>query len=174
MATSSVSTTAATASVPPPHHSFIFLLTNLTQSLALVSSRSYNGGDPVHPAGNTKFKKLDIFYKIKITYIKYHHNCELTTIFHHKAKGMSGNAQPDLWGLNHILSLLREKPNLTAEVLPLLLLKYVSTYTSMNAAFIRNFHSRATHFILHNDAQSGLLANGRCSCFVHETINCIY
>jgi hypothetical protein len=62
-------------------------------------------------------KKADIFHHVKITHIKYHHTCHMSTILHRQALQKSGCLQPDLNGLNNIMSLLREKPMLQSHVL---------------------------------------------------------
>jgi hypothetical protein len=75
---------------------------------------------------NMLLKKPDIFYHVKITHVNYHHTCQMSTIFHHRqALQKSGSLQPDLNGLNDIMSLLHEKPMLQSDVLRPLLAKYL-------------------------------------------------
>jgi hypothetical protein len=66
---------------------------------------------------NKDSKKLNIFYPVKITKVNYQHTCQLSTVFHQESKQKNGTLQPDLNGLNHIIALLREKPNLKPDLL---------------------------------------------------------
>jgi hypothetical protein len=84
-------------------------------------------------SNNKNLKKPDVFYQVKITSVNYEHSCQMTTIFHRQAIQTAGGYQPDLNGLNDIVSLLRHKPNLQAEVLRPLLLKYLPHYKATDA-----------------------------------------
>jgi hypothetical protein len=88
---------------------------------------------------NKALKKPDIFYHVKITHVNFHHPCQMTTIFHQHALQKSGGLQPDLNGLNDIMSLLWEKPMLRSDVLCPLLAKYRPFYKATDAQFIANF-----------------------------------
>jgi hypothetical protein len=99
---------------------------------------------------NRALKKPDIFYRVKITHINYVHACQMTTIFHRQALQKSGCLQPDLNGLNDIMSLLREKPMLQSDVLRPLLAKYLPFYTATDSMFIVNFRLRAQHWLVTN------------------------
>jgi hypothetical protein len=62
---------------------------------------------------NRALKKNDIFYHVKITNINFAHTCQMTTIFHWQALHKLDGLQPDLNGVNDIMSLvLRKKPML--------------------------------------------------------------
>jgi hypothetical protein len=54
--------------------------------------------------------------------------------------------QPDLNGLNDIMSLLREKPMLQSDVLQPLLAKYLPFYAATDSMFIVKFHLQAQHW----------------------------
>jgi hypothetical protein len=99
---------------------------------------------------NKNFKKPDVFYQVKITSVNYTHSCQMTTIFHRQAIQTAGGYQPDLNGLNDIISLLRHKPNLQAEVLRPLLLKYLPHYKATDAKFLCNFRERARIWLIRN------------------------
>jgi hypothetical protein len=88
---------------------------------------------------NKALKKPDIFYHVKITQVNFHHVCQMTTVFHRQALEKSGGLQPDLNGLNDIMSLLREKPMLQIHVLRPLLTKYLPFYKATDLQFIANF-----------------------------------
>jgi hypothetical protein len=75
----------------------------------------------------------------------------MSTIFHRQALQISGGLQPDLNGLNDIMSLLREKPMLSLGVLRPLIAKNLPFYKATDAKFICNLWLRA---------QNGLVANG--------------
>lgn len=95
-----------------------------------------------------------IFYQVKITQVNLSHTCELSTNSHRVAIQKSGYQQPNLDGMNDIMSLLREKPTLSSETLRPLLLKYLPTYYSIDAKFIGNFRKRAQyHLIQHGDRE---------------------
>jgi hypothetical protein len=74
---------------------------------------------------NRLLKKPDFCYHVKITHVNYHHTCQMSIIFHRQALQKSGSLQPDLNGLNNIMSLLCEKPMLQSDVLRPLLAKYL-------------------------------------------------
>ena len=74
----------------------------------------------------------------------------MTTIFHRQAVQKAGGLQPDLNGLNDIMSLLREKPMLPADVLRPLLAKYLPFYTTTDSMFLVNFRLRAQHWLVNN------------------------
>ncbi len=62
-----------------------------------------------------------------------------------------GGLQPDLNGLNDIMSLLQEKPMLQSDVLRPLLTKYLPFfYKATDAQFIANFRIWAQHWIVAN------------------------
>ncbi len=99
---------------------------------------------------NRALKKHDIFYRVKITHVNFVHTCQMTTIFHWQALQKSGGLQPDLNGLNDIMSLLREKPMLQSDVLRPLLAKYLPFYTATDSMFLVNFRLRAQHWLVNN------------------------
>ena len=99
---------------------------------------------------NKALKQPDIFYHVKITHVNFVHTCQMTTVFHRQALQKSGGLQPDLNGLNDIMSLLREKPMLKADVLRPLLSKYLPFYTATDSMYLVNFRRRAQHWIVHN------------------------
>ena len=74
----------------------------------------------------------------------------MTTIFHRQAVQKAGGLQPDLNGLNDIMSLLREKPMLQSDVLRPLLAKYLPFYIATDSQFIVNFRLRAQHWLFNN------------------------
>jgi hypothetical protein len=65
----------------------------------------------------------------------------------------SGHAQPNLNGMNTILSLLREQPGLPNTDLCPLLQKYLPHYKAMDASFMRNFSMCALKFIILDPCQ---------------------
>jgi hypothetical protein len=97
--------------------------------------------------------KPDVFYFAKIVSVNYQHNCSMSTISHHVALQKSGHAQPNLEGMNTILSLLKEQPGLPNPVLCPLLQKYLPHYKAMDSAFMRNFWTRALKFIILDPTQ---------------------
>jgi hypothetical protein len=99
---------------------------------------------------NRAFKKPDIFYHVKITNVNFAHTCQMTTIFHRQALQKLGGLQPDLNGVNDIMSLLREKPMLQSEVLRPLLAKYLPFYKATDVMFIANFRRGAHHWLVTN------------------------
>jgi hypothetical protein len=99
---------------------------------------------------NPALKKPDIFYHVKITQVNYQHTCQMSTIFHRQALQKSGGLQPDLNGLNDIMSLLREKPMLSSGVLRPLIAKYLPFYKATDAKFICNFRLRAQNWLVAN------------------------
>jgi cell division inhibitor SulA len=99
---------------------------------------------------NRAFKKPDISYHVKITNVNFAHTCQMTTIFHRQALQKSNRLQPDLNGVNDIMSLLREKPMLQSEVLRPLLAKYLPFYKATYTMFIFNFRRQAHHWLVTN------------------------
>jgi hypothetical protein len=102
-------------------------------------------------------KKPNIFYRIKITGVNYKHTCQLSTVYHQESKQKKGTLQPDLNGLNDIIALLHEKPNLKLDLLQPILLQYIPYYKSINAKFIRNFRQRPLHWIVHQSGKDFLM-----------------
>jgi hypothetical protein len=98
-------------------------------------------------------KRPDLFYFVKITRVHYHHTCSLNTEYARQAKQRNGKCQPNLDGMNDILSLLKAKPMLKAEDLRPLLLKHVVVYKDIDAVFICNFRCRALHHIARNSGK---------------------
>jgi hypothetical protein len=74
----------------------------------------------------------------------------MTTIFHRQALQKSGGLQPDLNGLNYIMSILHEKPMLQSDVLWSLLAKYLPFYTATDSMFLVNFRLQAQHWLVNN------------------------
>jgi hypothetical protein len=106
-------------------------------------------------------KVPDVFYFVKITHVDFNHSCFLNTEWARQAKQKNGSCQPSLDGMNDILSLLKAKPMLKADVLRPLLLKYVNVYKSIDAVFIRNFRCRAIHFITQNSGKELCMEDAR-------------
>jgi hypothetical protein len=70
-------------------------------------------------------------------------------IFQQQALQKSGGLQPDLNGLNDIMSLLQEKPMLKLDVLRPLLAKYLPFYkATTNAQFIAKFWIQAQQWLI--------------------------
>jgi hypothetical protein len=99
---------------------------------------------------NRALKKPDIFYHVKITQVNYDHTCQMSTIFHRQALQKAGCLQPDLNGLNDIMSLLGEKSMLQSDVLGPLLAKYLPFYAATDSMYIVNFRRRAQHWLVTN------------------------
>jgi hypothetical protein len=75
----------------------------------------------------------------------------MTTNFHRQALQKSGGLQPNLNGLNKIVSLLRKKPS---AVLRPLIAKYLPFYKATNAKCIANFRLRAQNWLVaHGDKE---------------------
>jgi hypothetical protein len=87
---------------------------------------------------------------VKITQVNSVHTCQMTTIFHRQALQKSGGLQPDLNGLNDIMSLLRAKPMLQSDVLRPLLTKYLPFYQATDSMYLVNFRLRAQHWLVAN------------------------
>jgi hypothetical protein len=70
---------------------------------------------------------LMIFYFAKVVVsVNYEHNCPMSTVSHYVAVRKSGQGQPNLEGMNTILSILKEHPGLPNTVLcPLLHQRYL-------------------------------------------------
>ena len=111
---------------------------------------------------NTALKKPDIFYQVKITQVNFEHTCQMTTIFHRQALQKSGGLQPNLNGLNDIMSLLREKPMLQSSVLRPLIAKYLPFYKATDAKFIDNFRLRAKNWLVANGDKELTMEEARC------------
>ena len=92
-------------------------------------------------------KKGNIYYQVKITTVNYEHTCELSPNSCRLALRGAGKLTPNLGGLQDILSLLSEHPNLDHKVLRSLLQKYVPFYQALDGSYIRNFRLRALSFI---------------------------
>jgi hypothetical protein len=112
---------------------------------------------------NKESKKANIFYLVKITGeitgVNYEHTCQLSsTVFHRESKQKNGTLQLDLSGLNNIIGLLHEKPNLKPDLLrPLLLKKCIPYYKAIDAKFVWNFRQRALPWIIHQSARDFLI-----------------
>jgi hypothetical protein len=97
----------------------------------------------------------------KKTHVNFVHTCQMPTIFHRQVLQKSGGLQPDLNGLNGIMSLLREKPMLKADVLRLLLSKYLPFYTATDLMFLVNFRLQAQNLLVNNGDKEQRTHNGR-------------
>jgi hypothetical protein len=89
--------------------------------------------------------------------VNYQHTCQLSTVFHQESKQKNGTQQPDLNGLNDIIGLLCEKPNLKPDLLQPPLLKYIPYYKAIDAKFQCNFRQRALHWIIHQSGRDFLM-----------------
>jgi hypothetical protein len=99
---------------------------------------------------NRALKKRDIFYHVKITNVNFAHTCQMTRIFHRQALQKPGGLQPDLNGVNDIMSILSEKPMLQLEVIYLLLAKYLPFYKATDTMFIASFRRQDNHWLVTN------------------------
>jgi ankyrin repeat protein len=95
-------------------------------------------------------KKSDVLYRVKITHVNFVHTCQMTRTFHRQALQKSGGLQPNLKGLNDIMSLLCKKPMLQSNVLQPLLAKYLPFYTATDLMFLVNFRLQAQHWLVNN------------------------
>ena len=91
-----------------------------------------------------------LLYKCRLTSISLQHTCGLTTNSHRVAIQKSGEAQPNIQGLNDVVSLLRDRPLLPTDMLRPLLQKYLPFYSCTNAQFIGNFCWRVQLWIIKN------------------------
>jgi hypothetical protein len=74
-------------------------------------------------AGSTK--KPGIFYRVKITTLHLAHTCQMNPQEHHIAIQKSGHLEVDVHGMKDILSLMQEKPRVSAEVIRPMMLRYL-------------------------------------------------
>ena len=95
-------------------------------------------------------KKPNTFYQMRIVSVSYDHNCCMSTTSHRVALRQSGQGQPNLEGMNTVLSLLKEQPGLPNTLLRPLLQKYLPHYKGMDSSFLRNFRNKAIKFICLN------------------------
>ena len=72
---------------------------------------------------------------------------------HHVALRRSGQAQPNLEGMNTILRILKEKTDFLNTILRTLLHKYLPLYKAMDPSFMRNFNDRALQLIIQDPCQ---------------------
>jgi hypothetical protein len=95
-------------------------------------------------------KKPGIFYRAKITTLHLTHTCQMNPQEHHIAIQKSGHLEVDVHGMKDILSLMQEKPQVSAEVLRPMMLHYLSVHQGISAQFIGNFRHRVILFLVRN------------------------
>ncbi len=101
-------------------------------------------------------KKPGIFYRAKITTLHLAHTCQMNPQEHRIAIQKSGHLEVDVYGMKDILSLMQEKPRVSAEVLRPMMLRYISVHQGISAKFIGNFRRRVILFLVRNPDFSNL------------------
>ena len=101
-------------------------------------------------------KKGKMFHRVKITSTCFEHTCNPSTTSHRIAIERSGCAMPDLVGVQGIVTLLRNKPTLEANVLRPLLKNHIPWFKPSDAKFIANFRRKVLTFILQNPSDVAL------------------
>jgi hypothetical protein len=92
-------------------------------------------------------KKPNIQYHVRITSVNYHHSCLLAPETLWLTLKAGGKLLPNLAGLQDVLMLLKEHPQIDCKVIHSLLQKYVPFYQSIDGAYIRNFRLPAFNYI---------------------------
>jgi hypothetical protein len=75
----------------------------------------------------------------------------------------SGHLEVDVYSMKDILSLMQEKPRVSAAVLRPMMLRYISVHQGISAQFIGNFHWRVLLFLVRNPDFSNLTYNQAAS-----------
>jgi hypothetical protein len=101
-------------------------------------------------------KKPGIFYRAKITTLHLTHTCQMNPQEHRIAIQKSGHLEVDVHGMKDILSLMQEKPRVSAEVLRPMMSRYLSVHQGISAQFIGNFRRRVILFLVRNPDFSNL------------------
>ena len=91
-----------------------------------------------------------------MTHICLEHTCGQTTNSHRVAVQKSGQAQPNIDGVNDVVSILQDRPLFPMEMLWPLLTKYLPFYHSISLQFAANFCWRMQLWIIQNRNRSVL------------------
>jgi hypothetical protein len=86
-------------------------------------------------------------YRVKITTVDFEHTCDLSPASCHLALKVAGKLIPHLPGLQDVLSILCEDPNMDYKLLCCLLQKYVPFYQSLDGAYFRNVCLLALNYV---------------------------
>jgi hypothetical protein len=101
-------------------------------------------------------KKPGIFYRAKITTLKTVHTCQMDPQVHRIAIQKSGHLEVDISGMKDILSLMQEKPRVSAEVIQPMMQRYISVHQGVSAQYIANFRRRVLLFLIRHPNFSNL------------------
>jgi hypothetical protein len=101
-------------------------------------------------------KKPGIFYRCKITTLRLVHTCQMNPQEHRIAIQRSGSLEVDVGGMKDILSMMQEKPRVSADVIRPMILRYISVHQGISAQFIANFRRRVLLFLVRNPDFSNL------------------
>ena len=79
------------------------------------------------------------------------HTCNQDTMSHRQALISSGSLQPNLQGMQDVISILRQNPLFPTKELRPFLEKYCPFYKPADCIYIRNFRKRVTKYIMEHD-----------------------